>query len=107
MLESEDVAVEEWLLSNKVFHSMRDHPQHGDWQILTGLPSLLRRSGFKYQKKEDREKVSIFYIGLLCYYYYFVILSWSWFISLFKAILSDSEKKRTEKEVIDNIKIKF
>ena len=90
---------------------MRDHPQHADWQILAGLPSLSRRSGFNYQKKEDRKEVSIFYIGLLFYYYYFVILSLSWFISLFKEmyvrILSDSEKKRIEKEVMDNIKIRF
>ena len=39
LLKSEEVAIDEWLLSNKVFHSIRDHPQHGDWQILTGLPS--------------------------------------------------------------------
>ncbi|XP_057303844.1 uncharacterized protein LOC130641169 [Hydractinia symbiolongicarpus] len=37
LLKREFDAVQQWLDSEKLFHCMRDHPQHGGWRVLAGL----------------------------------------------------------------------
>lgn len=54
----EKKCVDEWLLSSKKFHIIRDHPRHFDWPIMAGMWGVkgrlqhgYMRSMLEYQKK--------------------------------------------------------